>query len=107
DLGEAGAWRYREAVRAEVNARAANRRPVSVGWSNDCSPLPAVLARGFALASASLQRTVGGKVIRQAKAVRMFDDGNFISLKVPDRMARAVRERITRTPVANGSMRAA
>jgi len=50
---------------------------------------------------------VGGKVIRQAKAVRMFDDGNFISLKVPDRMARAVREWITRTPVANGSMRAA
>lgn len=60
----------------------------------------------FAGGLAALQ-IKGGKVIRQANAVRMFRDGNFASLGMPDRMARAVHERITRTLMANGSLRAA
>lgn len=60
----------------------------------------------FAGGLAALQ-IKGGKVIRQANAVRMFDGSNFASLGVPDRMARAVHERIARTLVANGSLRAA
>ncbi len=49
----------------------------------------------------------GGKVIRQANAVRMFDDGDFASLGVPERTARSVYDRITRALIGSGSPRAA
>lgn len=47
----------------------------------------------------------GGKVVRQANAVRMFAGGDFRRVRVPERTARAVHERITKTLIANGSMR--
>lgn len=50
----------------------------------------------FAGGLAALQ-IKGGKVIRKANAVAMFANGNFASLGVPDRTARAVYERITQT----------
>lgn len=54
------------------------------------------------IAALQIQR---GKVVRQANAVRLFDDRDFSRLRVPERMARAVHERITKTLIANGSMR--
>lgn len=48
-----------------------------------------------------------GKVVRQGNTVRMFSGGDLSSLRVPERMAQTVHERITKTLIANGSMRGA
>lgn len=63
----------------------------------------ATVAFAGGLAAVQIER---GKVIAQASAVRMFGDGDFSALKVPNHMARDVFNRITKTLIDNGSMKA-
>jgi DNA invertase Pin-like site-specific DNA recombinase len=78
------------------------RSVISHIWCDEERTATVVFAGGLA----ALQIR-GGKLVGQANAVRMFADGNFSSLGVPDRMARAVRERVAQEPVAQASSRAA
>ena len=95
---------------ADLDVRKVHRKKVMEGlrsvithiWCDEDRTATIAFAGGLA----ALQIR-SGKVIRQADAVRLFHDGNFEPLGVPARMARAVHERITRTRVANGSMRGA
>lgn len=66
------------------------RSVISHIWCGPDKVATVVFAGG--MAALKIQQ---GKVIERADAVAMFDDGKFASLRVPERQARAVHERMS------------